>query len=120
MKFTYNRKIYIYDRDNEVVHTEKGNLARDQKKLIKIAKRCYSEIEAKGFNLNMNYQDLEQYLTILSTKEKEKLFHQIYEAYLYVNTMVSERDQKLTQTDFFKCMAKLKRYENYLYIILKS
>lgn len=120
MKFTYNRKIYIYDRDNEVVHTEKGNLARDQKKLIKIAKRCYSEIEAKGFNLNMNYQDLEQYLTVLDTPEKEELFHKVYEAYLYVNAMVGEKEQKLTQTDFFKCMAKLKRYENYLYIILKS
>lgn len=120
MKFTYKRRVYIYDTETEEIHTEKGNLAKNQDKLRGVAKRYYTSVEARGFHMNMNYEELEQYLTILSTSEKEALFHQIYEAYLYVNDIVGEKDQKLSQQEFFKCMAKLKRYENYLYIIIKS
>lgn len=118
MKFTYKRRVYIY-QDNEV-RTEKGNLARDQDKLRGVAKRYYASVDARGFHLGMSFDELEQYVGILNTEAKEELFHQIYEAYLYVNDIVGEKDQKLSQQEFFKCMAKLKRYENYLYIIIKS
>ncbi len=118
MKFTYKRRVYIY-QDNEV-RTEKGNLARDQDKLIAIAKRYFSSVEARGFHLGMSFDELEQYVGILNTEAKEELFHNIYESYLYVNEALGEKHRKLSQQEFFKCMSKLKRYENYLYIILKS
>lgn len=118
VKFKYKKRTYIYD--NGEVRTEKNNLARDQETLIKVAEHYIKSVAARGFHLSMNYNELEQYISTLDEVSKEELFHNIYEAYLYTSNVLSEEDHKLTQAEFYKCMAKVKRYEKYLYIILES
>lgn len=64
---------------------------------------------------NMRYAQFKKHISTLDEEEKNQLFFNIYEAYLYANTFTSEAQYS---NEFYKGMAKMKRYERYLYIIL--
>ena len=118
MKFKYKRKTYIYKEGQ--IFTEKGNLAKDQDKLIRIAKQISRNFNEREFNYGMSYDDFQMYLGTLSTAEKEQLFHTIYECYLYAGEVLKEEDEKLLKKEFDKVMARLKKCELYLYYIIIS
>lgn len=68
--------------------------------------------------LSMGYKEFDRYIADLSAGQKTELFHIIYNAYLYVGTAINQKG--VSSTDFFKCMAKIKRYEVYIHKILTS
>lgn len=111
MTFQYKRRTYIMS--NGVVLTEKGKVASES--IHRVGENLLNQMKSRKDILRMKYQDFDVYITILSTEEKEKLFHEIYEHYLYAGEMLNGNRQ-----EYFKSMAKMKRYEQYLYKILGS
>ena len=113
MEFKYRKKKFTYNPETGQAHDLKGKLA-DPEVVEHFHRMCHA-IRCKGFNYRMNYKELRQHLSVLDEEEQEKLFHNIYERYNYCGLMLNST---CGQLDFHKIMAKMKRYEKYLYIIL--
>ena len=118
MEFKYKKKTYTYDKLKNVVLTEAGNLARDQENIIKSLRTHIEAMRRNGFNLGMGFEQFETYVAVLDESEKEELFHHIYEKYLYVGDYIA--NDAIPMSDYMKCLSKMKRYEHYLYIVIKS
>ena len=118
MEFKFSGKTYRYCEKTHQVFTASSKLVKNQAQMLKVVAHFQESMEVKGFSFRMNYQEFDSYISVLGAPGKNELFHKIYEHYTYGGSLLSEKG--ISQADYFKIMAKLKRYEQYLYKILKS
>ena len=118
MKFRYKGKNYVYDLKTKSVLNESGNIIKDSKRISTFVEKYIFATESKGYSSNMSYAHFEAYISILSMQDREALFHKIYSDYDYACEYLNQKG--LSTKEIHKIMARVKRYEKYLYKILIS
>lgn len=118
MEMKIKKKNYIYDSETQEVFLD-GELAPDQEKLLKVIYHFIGSIRERGYHSNLNYDEMDSLVKVLEPFEKEELFHQIYETYIYIGEFLAE-DDDISQAEFSKTLSRLKRYEVYLYKLSNS
>jgi hypothetical protein len=114
MVIRYNKKNYIFNITDNKVYLM-GKLVEGLTDKFKPYIRAARE---RKFHLHMTYREFETHIAILNEKEREQLFHNVYQAYLYANTYINSKS--ISTQEFHKAMARLKRFEQYLYRIINS
>lgn len=120
MEMKIKKKDYIYDSETQEVFTKEGELAKDQDMLLRVIYNFIASVRIRGFDFNMNFNQFDAYVKVLECFEKDELFHKIYDTYLYIGEYMNNDKQVISQSEFSKCMSRLKRYEVYLYKITSS
>ena len=85
---------------------------------MRIAEHFRESMICKGFNTHMRQKEFKSYICALYEGEKNELFHYIYELYLYVSEMLASPVN--SKKSYFQLMSQLKRYEQFLYSIMRS
>lgn len=99
---------------------QEQDIIKDEINVPRSTEHFKNSMISRGFSFNMTYQEFDSYISVLSAEQKNELFHSIYENYLYAGSLLNSKNSGLSQRDCYKVMSKMKRYEMYLYKILRS
>lgn len=115
MKFKFNKSYYTIKGGE--AYTSKGNIARDSDKIVKAfedKKKYLDTLEP----FHIPFKEFDDYLDSRTSKEKEKMFFEMVEAYQNTKDMI--RYGKLTSKDLTRSINLLKKYETIIGKIIKS
>ena len=117
MKFTYHKKSYMLV-DNTIYDHKGQEVKKDLKEIFNFFYKYQDKLKDKGFIHNMPYQEFNRYIDILTSKEKNMLFHKIFGFYMYTNSFINRKG--CSANEYYRGLARIKRYERYLFLIIES